>query len=79
MLRLAQSRKIKVSDMNFQQSLEEARREGRDKVNVIKSAFLEAHMASSDVITNEFVLYQKINLLVKMCDVFPLVVFFCTK
>jgi hypothetical protein len=66
--------------MNFQQSLEEARRGGRDKVNVIKSACLEAHMAScTDVITNEFVLYRIIKLLVKMCDVFPLVVFSCTK
>lgn len=40
MWRLAQPKEIKVSDQEFQQSLEEARQEGRDKVNAIKSTCL---------------------------------------
>ena len=37
MWRLAQDREIKVSDQEFQQILEEARQEGQDKINAIKS------------------------------------------
>ena len=36
----AQPKEIKVSDEEFQQSLEETRQEGRDKVNSIKSTCL---------------------------------------
>ena len=37
MWRLGKDREIKVSDQEFQQSLEEVRQEGQDKVNAIQS------------------------------------------
>jgi hypothetical protein len=40
MWRLAQPKEIKMSDREFHQNLEQARQDGRDSVNTIKSTFL---------------------------------------